>query len=186
MHEEWNSRRCLSVGNSGFSIGLGSPDEASCLSTNADELLHGWLQPLEEGGTRTNLTRRYRNLVPPRALYATIIARSSASFDRYFRPQGGAMSPMIYIRPDNRLPRQASYPLFLTRTFLESPLFASHSSPCQKEREIGFYISRAFFFASLPLYLFLEEGRHTVELYKKPSRHRSKEGREDSGEETDG
>lgn len=24
MHEEWNSRRCLSVGNSSFSIGLGS------------------------------------------------------------------------------------------------------------------------------------------------------------------
>lgn len=149
MHEEWNSRRCLSVGNSGFSIGLGSPDEASCLSTNADELLHGWLQPLEEGGTRTNLTRRYRNLVPPRALYATIIARSSASFDRYFRPQGGAMSPMIYIRPDNRLPRQASYPLFLTRTFLESR--EPFLSVPERERDRILYLARVLLRVSTSL-----------------------------------
>lgn len=149
MHEEWNSRRCLSVGNSGFSIGLGSPDEASCLSTNADELLHGWLQPLEEGGTRTNLTRRYRNLVPPRALYATIIARSSASFDRYFRPQGGAMSPIIYIRPDNRLPRQASYPLFLTRTFLESR--EPFLSVPERERDRILYLARVLLRVSTSL-----------------------------------
>lgn len=149
MHEEWNSRRCLSVGNSGFSIGLESPDEASCLSTNADELLHGWLQPLEEGGTRTNLTRRYRNLVPPRALYATIIARSSASFDRYFRPQGGAMSPMIYIRPDNRLPRQASYPLFLTRTFLESR--EPFLSVPERERDRILYLARVLLRVSTSL-----------------------------------
>lgn len=149
MHEEWNSRRCLSVGNSGFSIGLGSPDEASCLSTNADELLHGWLQPLEEGGTRTNLTRRYRNLVPPRALYATIIARSSASFDRYFRPQGGAMSPIIYIRPDNRLPRQTSYPLFLTRTFLESR--EPFLSVPERERDRILYLARVLLRVSTSL-----------------------------------
>lgn len=64
MHEEWNSRRCLSVGNSSFSIGLGSG--WSELAFNE----RGWtssrlVAAVAGRGHANESNRRYRNLVPP-------------------------------------------------------------------------------------------------------------------------
>lgn len=110
MHEEWNSRRCLSVGNSSFSIGLGSG--WSELAFNE----RGWtssrlVAAVVGRGHANESNRRYRNLVPNLALYATIIEGAAPRSilpvpkSRYRREGGGGgVSPTIYVRPN--LPRQ--------------------------------------------------------------------------------